>query len=208
MDCKSVFVGDYARTAVGLPWFAVRVRSNCEHITVSALRDRGYEEFLPTYRRGGRFLNRMTDRALPLFPGYLFARFDPNSRLPILQIPAVLHILGIGQTPVPVDAAEIAAIQAMIASGLPIEPWPFLKVGERILIEQGPLAGLEGILVSARKNCRVVASVSLLQRSVAVEIDREWVRPLYRSPQYQLARAERPRMLRAVSSISPGLLAQ
>jgi len=115
---------------------------------------------------------------LPLFPGYVFCRLDLRCRLPLLTIPGALHFVGIGKIPVPIDDAEIAAIQAAVRSGLTTEPWPYLNVGQMVRLEDGPLAGLEGILVEVRKQHRIVVSVSLLQRSVAVEIEREWVTPV------------------------------
>jgi transcription antitermination factor NusG len=116
---------------------------------------------------------------LPLFPGYVFCRLDPRYRLPILTVPGVLHFIGIGRVPAPIDDTEIAAIQSAVQSGLRIEPSAYLDVGNKVRLEEGPLAGLEGIVVEVRKQCRVVLSLTLLKRSVAVEVDREWLSPLY-----------------------------
>jgi transcription antitermination factor NusG len=108
----------------------------------------------------------------------VFCRLDPKYRLPLLTIPGVVQLVGIGKVPVPIDDAEIAAIQAAVGSGLTLEPWSYLDTGEPVRVERGPLAGLEGIYVENRKQHRIVVSVSLLKRSVAVEIEREWVTPL------------------------------
>ena len=78
----------------------------------------------------------------------------------------------------PIDDAEIAAIQASTQSGLVAEPWPILNVGERVQIQEGPLSGVEGILLEVKKKQRVIVSVSLLKRSMAIEIERHWARPL------------------------------
>jgi transcription antitermination factor NusG len=115
---------------------------------------------------------------LPLFPGYVFCRIDPRLRLPILTIPSVLHFVGIGKAPAPIDDAEVRAIQNAVRSGLRLEPWAYLHVGQRVRLDQGPLAGLEGILVDVRKQFRVVVSLSLLKRSVSVEIERDWLTPV------------------------------
>src|SRR5438309_11626283 len=96
-------------------------------------------------------------------------------RLPILTTPGVLLIVGIGKTPIPIDQAEIAAIQTLVTSGLPSQPWPLLQIGERVTINYGALCGLEGILLDFKGRHRLVLSVTLLQRSVAVEIDGAWV---------------------------------
>jgi transcription antitermination factor NusG len=98
--------------------------------------------------------------------------------LPILTIPGVLHFVGIGNTPAAIGDDEIAAVEVAVRSGLRIQPWPFLKVGQYVLLEDGPLAGLEGIFVADSKQDRIVVSVTLLQRSIAVAIERQWVRPV------------------------------
>ena len=159
-------------------WFALRVKSRCEKVVAAIARNKGFEEFLPLYQCRQRWSDRLKSVEFPLFPGYVFCRLDPQYRLPLLTIPGVLHFVGIGKVPAPIDDAEIIAIQSAVASGLSAEPWPFLEVGQRVQLEDGPLAGLEGFLVEVRKRYRVVVSVTLLKRSVAVEIDREWVAPL------------------------------
>ncbi len=159
-------------------WFALRVKSRCEKLVTTMARNKGFEEFLPLYECHRRWSDRLKSVELPLFPGYVFCRLNPQHRLPLLTIPGVLHFVGIGKAPVPIDDEEITAIQSAVKSGLSAEPWPFLEAGQRVRLEDGPLAGLEGLLVEVRKRYRVVVSVSLLKRSVAVEIDREWVAPL------------------------------
>jgi transcription antitermination factor NusG len=159
-------------------WFAVRVKSQRERSVAEAIGSKGFEEFLPLYEARRRWSDRVKSLELPLFPGYVFCRLDPIQRLPILTVPGVLHFVGIGKTPAPVDESEIAAIQTAVRSGLRVEPWEFLEVGQRVRMEEGPLAGLEGILTEVRKQYRVVVSLTLLKRSVSVEIDRHWLSPL------------------------------
>jgi transcription antitermination factor NusG len=161
-------------------WFAIRVKSRCEKAVAQMAQSRGFQEFLPVYRSRRQWSDRQQEVEFPLFPGYLFCRLNPEHRLPLLTIPGVVQIVGVGKTPVAVDDAEITAIQAAVQSGLTAEPWPFLAVGDRVRLETGPLAGLEGILVGSEKQPRVVVSVTLLHRSVAVTIERDWVRPLDR----------------------------
>lgn len=159
-------------------WFALRVKSRCEKVVAMMAQNKGFEEFLPLYQARRRWSDRVQSVELPLFPGYLFCRLDPQRRLPLLTIPGVLHFVGIGKIPIPIEDAEIAAIQTAIRSGLSTEPCPFLEVGQRVRLEDGPLAGLEGILVGTSKQQRLVVSVTLLQRSVAVAIERDWATPL------------------------------
>lgn len=166
-------------------WFAVRVKSNFERVSTAILSGKGYETYLPVYRQLRRWSDRANVTEVPMFPGYVFARFEVGWRLPILTTPGVVHIVPPHRTPIPVDAAELDAVRIAIDSGLPIGPYPFLEVGQRVVIRRGSMTGLEGVLVEAKRTFRLVLSVTLLQRSVAVEVDRDWVCPLsvgYRRP--------------------------
>lgn len=160
------------------PWFAIRVRSNCEKVAALHLRERGYERFSPCYRVEAQWSDRKKDVNRFLFPGYVFCRLDPNNRLPVLSAPGVVGLVGFGKTPAVIPDEEIERIQCLVDSGLLVKPWPFLEVGQRVLIERGPLTGMEGILVEEKAECRLVLSINLLRRSVAAEVDRGWIRPL------------------------------
>jgi transcription antitermination factor NusG len=153
------------------PWFALQVRTRNEAGVAEQLSGRGYERFLPFYKVRKRWSDRIKEVDAPLFPGYLFCRFDPQDRLPILKTPGVMQIVGFKNGPVAVDESEIQALHTIIAAGAPHQPWPYLTAGDRVRIESGPLLGLEGILTEVRRGHRLVLSVTLLQRSVAVEID-------------------------------------
>jgi transcription antitermination factor NusG len=160
------------------PWYALRVKSRYENTVATHLQGRGYESLLPLYKCRRQWSDRFKEIELPLFPGYVFCRFNPLNRLPVLSLPGVVHVVGVGRTPIPIDKSEIAAVQAAVKSGLPSQPWPFLQIGRRVRIEYGPLCGLEGILSGFRGHQRLVLSVTLLQRSIAVQVDAAWVQPL------------------------------
>jgi transcription antitermination factor NusG len=160
------------------PWFAVRVRSNHERIAAAHLRERGYEEFSPSWKTERRWSDRTKELDQFLFPGYVFCRLNPLDRLPVLTAPGVVDLVGFGKIPAPVPDQEIETVRRMVQSGLFVMPWPFLELGHRVLIERGPLAGVEGILDEVKGKCRLVVSVQLLQRSVSAEVDRDWIRPL------------------------------
>jgi transcription antitermination factor NusG len=160
-------------------WYALQIQSRLGTTASTVLRGKGYEEFLPMYSSSRQWSDRVKKVELPLFPGYLFCRFDPSDRLvPILTTPGVIGIVSAGRTPLSVAETEIEDVRTVLRSGLAAQPWPFLGVGSRVYMEAGPLAGLEGMVTNADKIYRLVVSVSLLQRSVAVEIDREWARPV------------------------------
>lgn len=160
------------------PWYALQVRTRRESSVAEVLRGKGYELFLPQYKSKRRWSDRTKIHELALFPGYLFCRFNVMNRLPILTTPGVLTIVGIGRTPIPVENDEIDAVRMIVHSGLSSQPWPWLKVGQSVRIEQGPLSGIDGILLNLKGQSRVVVSVTLLQRSVAVEVDSCWVSSL------------------------------
>ena len=159
-------------------WFAVHVKSRSEKAIASMAQNKGYRHFLPTYKARRRWSDRIQPVELPLFPGYLFCHLAGESRLPLLKTPGVLGFVGVGKMPLPIDDTEIAAIQATVESDLFAEPCPFMSFGQRVRLDEGPLAGLEGYYVEDRKQHRIVVSVTLLQRSVRVDIERDWVRPL------------------------------
>ena len=158
-------------------WFAIRTRSQSEKLTTVVLRNKGYEPFLPLYRVERRWSDRIRKMDVPLFYGYVFCCFNIDRRLPILTMPSVVEIVGIGRTPVPIDDTEIAAIQTLVESGLSLQPRPFLEVGKRVGVVAGPLRGLQGILLHSSNSDRLVVSITLLRRSVAAEIDRRWIVP-------------------------------
>jgi transcription antitermination factor NusG len=169
---------DRTTSESSLPWFALRVRSRAEQLAGTALSGKGFEVFVPTYVECRRYSSCVKKVEAALFPGYLFCRLDVNQRLPILTTPGVEHIVSFGGIPQAIADREISAIRTVVDSRLPAIPWPYLKAGNPVRIEFGPLAGLEGQVVLEKSRERLVLSVDLLQRSISVEIERTWVRPL------------------------------
>src|SRR5580692_8376723 len=160
------------------PWFALRVRSKHEQVASLHLRSRGFEEFSPSYKVERQWSDRKRTTDQSLFPGYVFCRLNAQDRLPVLTVPGVVGIVGFGDGPTIIPEDEVARVRAMLNCGLVVMPWPFLKIGEAVLIERGPLAGVEGLLLEVKGKYRIVVSINLLQRSVSSEIDRAWVRPV------------------------------
>ncbi|MBV8552120.1 MAG: UpxY family transcription antiterminator [Acidobacteriaceae bacterium] len=160
------------------PWYAIRTRSNHENLAAAVLEGKGYEYYLPKYRVRRRWTDRVVIAELPLFPGYVFCRFDARQRLPILTTPGVVSIIGFGNDPAPIAETEIAAIQTVLNSGFAAQPCPFLREGQRIRVKYGALQGLEGILLKKKADWRLVVSVTMLQRSIAVEVDSDSIMPL------------------------------
>jgi transcriptional antiterminator NusG len=150
-----------------LPWFAVRVRSNFEQKVSTMLDGMGYETFLPKYRQRRTWTDRVKETEVPLFPGYTFCRIDPQYRLPLVKVPGVVNLVGVANQPEPIPDEEINAIRTVLDTRLAFQPWPFLRVGQKVRIRQGPLVGVEGILLNFKSDYRIVVSVTLLQRSIA-----------------------------------------
>jgi transcription antitermination factor NusG len=157
-------------------WFALTAKPRHEKVVAENLRVQGLESFLPLYRTRRQWTDRVQSVDLPLFPGYVFCRFAYASRLGVLNTPGVISMVGFSGTPATVTDDEILRIRAIQTSGLPSQPWPFVQVGQRARIERGALAGLEGVLIREKDALRVVVSVELLQRAVAVEIERGLIR--------------------------------
>jgi transcription antitermination factor NusG len=157
-------------------WFAARVRSNFERVTAAHLRERGFQEFTPTYLVERHWSDRKKLIDQVLFPGYVFCRIDFQDRGKVLTVPGLVGLVGAGKTPLPIPDSEIEAIRKLVRSGNLVTPWPFLEIGQRVLIERGPLAGIEGILDGSKGRSRLVVSINMLQRSISAEVDRSWIR--------------------------------
>ena len=155
------------------------------------LRLRNFEEFAPTFKSNRQWTDRKKVIEQFLFPGYVFCRLNPEKASPVLMIRGVANLVGFGEGPVPIDDIEIERVRRMVNSGLLITPWPNLAIGQRVIIERGPLAGIEGVLESLKGVCRIVVSIDLLKRSVSAEIDRAWVRPIP-PPQHFPGRSAHP----------------
>lgn len=161
-------------------WFALFVKSRHEKAIASILQTRGVESFVPLYSAPRCWANRNSIVKLPLFPGYLFSRFHPSDKSNVLNAPGLFDIVRCGKELAPVPEHEISALQRVAASGLATEPWPGLVIGEEVQMQGGPLVGLIGRLLEMKSSTRLVLSVNLLNRSVLVEIERDWVRPVVR----------------------------
>jgi transcription antitermination factor NusG len=168
----------HTKSSNNFSWFALQIRSRWEGTTAGLLRGKGLETLLPTYSTKRKWSDRFKVVEAPLFPGYVFCRFDVHNRLPVLITPGVISVVGRGKTPVAVDDREILSIQAAMGCGIRMEPWPYVEIGERVRVNDDVLDGMEGILTNFKGSDRVVISVTLLRRSVALEIDRSRITPL------------------------------
>jgi transcription antitermination factor NusG len=156
-----------------LPWYAIRVMSNRERVVATLLQGRGFRVSLPLCRSRRNGTGRRKESVL--FPGYLFCSFDSNVLLPIISVPGVVHVVCRQRVPVAVDPVEMDAVRRLTDSGLDAEPCAWISIGERVRVREGPMAGVEGTLAREGSRDRIVISISLLMRSVMVELDRSAV---------------------------------
>jgi len=155
----------------GFQWFALAVKPRWDKAVARALEGKGFETLLPVYKRHHTYGTHSREFELPLFPGYVFCRFDVLTRLPILTTPGVTQILGNGNSPIPLSETEVSSLRTAMKSQLPLQPFPFLQIGQRVRVKEGVLEGVVGIVIRVKQSLRLVLSVTLLQRSVLLEID-------------------------------------
>jgi len=153
-------------------WYAVYTKAHHEKRVEQQMRQRGIDCFLPVYKAVRRWKDRRKILELPLFPGYVFVHLPWRARLQVLQLLGVVEFVSCGGRPVPLADAEIDSLR----NGLHFacaKPNPYLRVGRHVRIRSGPLTGIEGILARRKDKLRVVLSIHLIQRSIAVEVDEE-----------------------------------
>jgi len=172
-------------TATALPpaweeehWYAAYTCAQHEKRVAAELEKREVEHFLPLYSSVRRWKDRRVQLEFPLFPGYVFVRLALCDRLRVVQIPSVVRLVGFGGLPTALPDAEMEILRTGLGQSLRAEPHPFLTVGRRVRIAAGPFTGLEGVLKRKKSSLRVVVTLELIQRSVAVDVDAADIRPL------------------------------
>lgn len=159
-------------------WYAAYTSANHEKRVAQQLAQRSVEHFLPLYRVVRRWKDRRVHQQRPLFPGYVFVRLALHDRLQVLQVPGVAKLVGFSGSPAALPQDEIEALRASLLNRVRAEPHPYLTVGRRVRVKSGSLAGMEGILVRKKNRDRLVISLDLIMRSVAVEVDGLGLEPL------------------------------
>jgi transcriptional antiterminator NusG len=160
-----------------LAWYAIWTRSRHEQVVREQIERKGYEVFLPTITKWSRWKDRKKKIDWPLFPGYCFARFQPQERLPILTCTGVVNVVSFDGEPAAVPTQEIESIRRLVTSELQYDPCPFVREGMMAEVTHGPLKGVVGRLVRKGAHARLVLSVDLIGQAVSVEVDAADVRP-------------------------------
>lgn len=152
-------------------WYAIYTCARHEKRVSQQLERKSVEHFLPLYEAIHHWKDRRVRVQLPLFPGYLFVRIPLGQRLKVLEVPSVVRMVGFQGVPAALPDEEIVSLRHGLEGNLRVEPHPYLKVGRRVRVVRGPLAGREGILIRKKDRLRLVISIDLIMRSMAVEID-------------------------------------
>ncbi|HKX32302.1 MAG TPA: UpxY family transcription antiterminator [Blastocatellia bacterium] len=153
------------------PWFALQTMPRGEKKIDRLLRQKGYECFTPTYREKRRWSDRTVEIRRPLFPNYVFCRLDYSVIGKVVSTPGVIKIVGFGGKPAEIEVEEINALQLIAQSHFVGEPWNYLPDGTQVVVETGPLTGIKGIICRDGAKKRLIISVTLLQRSMAIQLD-------------------------------------
>jgi transcription antitermination factor NusG len=167
-----------SEAAPAIRWFAVWTRSRHEQVVRAQLDEKQIPAFLPTLTKWSRWKDRRKQIEVPLFPGYVFARFDPDARLAVLKCSGVVSIVSVNGTPVPVPNEEIEGIRTLVTSTLPYDPCPTIKTGMMVEVVHGPLSGVVGRLTRKGTQARLILAVNLIGQGVSVQVDAADVRPL------------------------------
>lgn len=163
---------------MAVPWYVAYTRPRHEKNVAYQLQERGVRSFVPLYSSVRRWKDRRKRLELPLFPGYVFVQFALRCRLDLSRLPGVVDLIRFQGKPVPVVSREIEALLQGLTAATVVHPHPYLQAGRKVRIQRGALDGVEGIFVQRRGKTRVVLSVSLIQRSVAVEVEEADVEPI------------------------------
>ncbi len=153
-------------------WYAVQTRSNFESLIASELKGKGIETFYPAVREVHRWKDRMKAVDVPLFPGYIFIRIEdtPANRLRVVTINGAVRILGDGSFMEPIPDHEIHSVRLLLDSARPFSAHPFLKEGAWVRVKSGSLRGIEGRIVRFKSGARLVVSIEMLAKAIAVEL--------------------------------------
>ena len=152
-------------------WFAIWTKSRHEQAVRTQLEQKAIEAFLPTVARWSRWKDRKKKIDWPLFPGYCFARFDPQDRLSVLKCGGVVNIVSTDGEPALIPDYEIQAIRQLVESDLAYDPCPLIREGMMVEVTHGPLKGVVGRLTRKNDKARLVLSVDLIGQAVSVEVD-------------------------------------
>ena len=152
-------------------WYALYTCARHEKRVVQQIERRRLSCFLPLYRSVRRWKDRRKELELALFPGYVFVHMSLSNKLRVLEVPGVVRLVSFNGQPAALPADEIEALRIRLSGSAKIEPHPYLRAGRKVRVRSGPFQGLEGVIVRRKDRCRLIFSIDLIQRSLAIELD-------------------------------------
>jgi transcription antitermination factor NusG len=166
--------------ASGCPprWYALYTHPRHEKVVTEQLQSKSLEAFLPTFTTESRWKDRRVRIQTPVFPGYVFTRIHLSERSKVLAVPGVARMLSYNRAPAPIDDSEIDAVKLCLERAVSLEVHPLLEVGDRVRVRSGVLEGLEGLISRCKNTRRLIVPISLINQSVAVEVDADLLEPL------------------------------
>jgi len=164
---------DFANAPASAPsqWYALYTCARHEKRVAEQIERRHMSCYLPLYRSVRRWKDRRKELELALFPGYVFVQMSLANKLKVLEVPGVVRLVSFNGQPAALPAEEIEALRTRLTSNSKVEPHPFLRAGRKVRVHSGPFQGLEGVVVRRKDRCRLIFSIDLIQRSLAIEVD-------------------------------------
>jgi transcription antitermination factor NusG len=150
-------------------WHVLHVLSNHEKRVAQHLEVRDLEHYLPVYSQRVKWTDRTVVAERPLFSGYVFVRFAPQSRITVISTPGVLRLLGDHASDMVRDE-DLAMIRSGLANGMPLRPHSGITVGTRVRVCAGVFEGVEGNVTELRKQCRVILTLAAVQQCYSLEV--------------------------------------
>lgn len=158
-------------------WYALYTCARHEKRVVQQIERRRLSCFLPLYRSVRRWKDRRKELELALFPGYVFVHMSLSNKLKVLEVPGVVRLVSFNGQPAPLPAEEIEALRNRLSGSAKVEPHPYLRAGRKVRVRSGPFQGLEGVILRRKDRCRLIFSIDLIRRSLAIELDEADLEP-------------------------------
>jgi transcription antitermination factor NusG len=161
-------------------WYAVYTRGRHEKTVYADLQKRGIESFLPLRKAKHHWSDRIVTVEEPLFSSYVFMKINPQNISDVLMIRGVVYVVSSGGIPIKIDESSILSLQTLIREELTVDPYPYLREGDRVTISRGPLKGVRGyILRKNEKKFRLIISIDAIGASTSVSLDTHCVEKVF-----------------------------
>lgn len=163
---------------MSLAWFLAQIKPNARKIAERNLARQRFETFLPLIEQTDRHSGRFVQTHKPLFPGYIFVRFDPakGAWRSINSTQGITKLVSFGQAPAPVPDDLVAQLRARCDQDGVVTPMPDLTVGDKVTVTQGPFAAFMAEILQVDEDQRVWLLIDLMGRQTRVAVRRQDIR--------------------------------